>query len=368
MDEARITIIGAGVIGLAIAARLAGICDDVVVLEKNDSYGRETSSRNSEVIHAGIYYPPGSLKAGLCVEGARLLYEYCDKHSIAYKRLGKFIVATAEQGTGVLESLLLNGVNNSIEGLKILSGSEVSLLEPEVACASALYSANSGIFDTHSFMRRLYLEATARGVAFSFGSEVRAIEKARDGFELVVGDEGYRFRTRLLINSAGLYSDRVAAMAGVDIDDSSYALEYVKGHYFSYTGKSPVQRLVYPLPDGEHRGLGVHATPDLCGRLRFGPDSAPVGMIDYRFDESRRSMFFGSASRILPGLDESRFLPDTTGIRPRLKGEGFRDFIIKDEAGRGIPGLINLVGMESPGLTSALSVGGMVEGMVRYQI
>ena len=398
MDKIKITIIGAGVVGLAIVAELSQKYDDIVVLEKHEKFGQETSSRHSEVIHSGIYYPPNSLKAGLCVEGARLLYEYCEKHSIPHSRLGKLIIASDEPEITDLQELYENGIQNGVKGLAIIGKDEINKMEPNVNAVAALYSPNTGIIDSHSLMSRLHGAANSSGVMFSFNTEVDSIEKQKNGY--VIGtrgrkrgsrgdmtlpvipaqagiqkalgsctrndikNNGYKFVSSLIINSAGLSADRIAAMAGIDIDKASYRLSHCKGSYFSYARKSPVKILVYPVPHKDLSGLGIHATLDLGGRLRFGPDADYVDAIDYKVDAGKRDTFYESAKNYIKGLDKEALNPDMAGIRPKIKGDGIKDFVIKHEIDRGMTGFINLTGIESPGLTAALSIAKYVKNII----
>lgn len=365
MDDVSVTIIGAGVIGLAIAAELSKSYPDLVVLERHDSFGRETSSRNSEVIHAGLYYPPGSLKSVLCMEGAELLYKYAGDNSVPHERIGKLVVASGQDGLDRLEAILANARENGVRDLRILAGDEVARMEPAVIADYALYSPNTGIVDSHRLMARLAAEAGSRGVLFSFGSEAGRIDRRDGGYEVLITGEDYRFRTRILINAAGLYADRVAELAGIDADAAGYRIRYCKGSYFSYSKQSPVKHLVYPLPHADLAGLGVHATLDLAGRLRFGPDAQYCDTLDYSVERSRIDSFYEGASGIIAGLDRDAFVPDMAGIRPKLSGPGVHDFIIRHEQDRGLPGLVNLVGMESPGLTASLAIAGRVAAIAR---
>lgn len=365
MDEVGITIIGAGVVGLAVAAELSWRGDDIVVLERHHAFGQETSSRNSEVIHAGIYYPEGSLKARLCVEGADLLYRYCEAHSVPHRKLGKLIVAVDQEETGGIEALYRRGIRNGAKGLQLIDRAEVRELQPMVNARMALHSPYTGIVDSHSLMSALYREARGSGVTFSFDSDVTVIEKTGKGFIIGIADDDYRFLSRVVINAAGLGSDRVAALMGVDIDAAGYRLSPCKGSYFSYQRTSPVTMLVYPLPRHDLTGLGVHATLDLGGRLRFGPDAEYVERLDYGVNSGKADVFYESASRIIRGLDREAFVPDMAGIRPKLGGEGVRDFVIIHEKDRGLEGAVNLVGIESPGLTACLAIARHAGTMVR---
>lgn len=366
MDKVNITIIGAGVIGLAIAAELSQEYDEIVMLEKHDKFGQETSSRNSEVIHSGIYYPSDSLKARLCVEGAELLYAYCERHSIPHSRLGKLIVAVNEDEERQLIELYNTGIQNGLKKLTFIDKNKIAEVEPNINAISALYSPNTGIIDSHSLMESLYKTATASGVLFSFGSDVNLIKKKKAGYLIGIKNDDYKFISKVVINSAGLYSDHIAELAGIDVDSAGYRLKYCKGSYFSYAKKSPVKMLIYPVPLEELVGLGVHATLDLGGRLRFGPDTEYIDAIDYKVDVDKRDIFYKGASKIINGLEREAFVPDMAGIRPKLSGknEKARDFVIKDEAEKGLQGLINLIGIESPGLTACLAIANLVAAMV----
>jgi len=367
MDEVKIAIIGAGVIGLAIAEELSKRHDDIVVLERNDSYGRETSSRNSEVIHSGIYYPEGSLKTRLCIEGAERLYALCAQNAIPHKRLGKLIIATSEIEVLALEKLFEQGRRNGVQDLALLDRNETRRIEPNANAVAALFSPNTGIIDSHALMKHYYSEANAHGVLFTFESEADFLQKEKDGFVIGLKGDDYRFRSRVVINSAGLAADAIAARAGLDIDACGYRLRLCKGSYFSYAKPSPVRTLVYPVPHEHLVGLGVHATLDLGGRLRFGPDAEYVDEIDYKVDAGKREAFYQGAIKIIPGIDCEALVPDMSGVRPKLsgKGEPVRDFVIADESARGLHGLIDLIGMESPGLTASPAIAGMVAGMVQ---
>jgi L-2-hydroxyglutarate oxidase LhgO len=365
MEETHITIIGAGVIGLAIAAELSLTRKEILLLEKHESFGQETSSRNSEVIHAGIYYPQGTLKASLCVEGMELLYSYCRKLSIPHKQIGKLIVAVDNSETGQLMEVMENGKRNGVESLSLVDSSEAKRKEQKVNAVAAVYSPCTGIIDSHAYMKSLYNSARSRGVFFSFGSEVDSLNPEKNGFVIGVKGEPEKIFSRIVINSAGLASDNIAGMAGIDPDDHGYRLDYCKGSYFTYSKSSPVGMLVYPVPQHNLSGLGVHATLDLGGRLRFGPDVEYVKQIDYVVDHNKKSSFYKGASKIIRGLDENAFNPDMAGVRPKIKGEGVKDFIIHHEADRGMNGLINLIGIESPGLTASLAIARHVEKLIK---
>jgi L-2-hydroxyglutarate oxidase LhgO len=359
--------VGAGVIGLAVAAQVAGPGRTVLLLERNPAFGRETSSRHSGIIHAGIYYPRGTLKATLCVRGRRLLYEICERHSVPHKRLGKLVVAVEEEEMGRLESLLARGRENGVEGLRLLSRREVKTVEPNVEAMAALLSPETGIIDDHALMRLFLRWAREKGAIVAFHKEVIDIERRNGGYRVTVKEpEGcFSFTTQVLINCAGLGSDRIAEMSGIDVDRLGYRLHYCLGEYFQLTAGRAVQCPIYPLP--EAAGLGIHITPDLEGRLRLGPNVRYVDRIDYQVDPSQKDAFFQAARRYLPWVQYDDLEPEFAGIRPKLQGpqEGFRDFVISHEADKGFPGLINLIGIESPGLTSSPAIGEMVAGMVR---
>jgi L-2-hydroxyglutarate oxidase LhgO len=365
MDKVNITIIGAGVVGLTIAAELSARYDNIVVLERHDTFGQETSSRNSEVIHSGIYYPEGSLKALLCVDGAGQLYEICERYSIPYKKLGKLIIAADELELKPLEELHKKGQKNNVRGLVILNKNDVNKMEPNAKTIAALYSPDTGIVDSHSLMKHFYNKAKDNGALFAFNSEVNRLDKENDGFVVGIQQDDYQFRSKVVINCAGLSSDYIAKLTGIDIQKSGYELKYCKGSYFSYAKPSPVKMLIYPVPHEELVGLGVHATLDLGGRLRFGPDTEYIDAIDYKVDVDKRDIFYKGASKIIKGLEKDAFIPDMAGIRPKLSGkdEKARDFVIKNEAEKGLDGLITLIGIESPGLTASPAIAKMVADM-----
>jgi len=356
MEKTQVTIIGAGVIGLAIARELSNQFTDIIVLEKNDHFGCETSSRNSEVIHSGIYYPKDSLKAKLCVEGARRLYDYCHSRNIPHQKLGKLIVATTIHEIEQVQALYEKGCDNGVKNLTIIDSKQITDWEPHVPGVMALWSPDTGIVNSHALMASYYHEADHSGVLFAFNSEAKSITLHGNDYEICVGDDEFRFRTQIVINAAGLHADHVAQLAGLDVESLGYRLHYCKGDYFYYAGTAPIHRLIYPVPHKDLTGLGVHATLDLGGRLRFGPDTEFVDRLDYTVDEQKKAAFSKSACKIITGLDESRFIPDIGGIRPKLKGAGVMDFIIRHEAANGLPNFINLIGMESPGLTASLAI------------
>jgi L-2-hydroxyglutarate oxidase LhgO len=369
MADSGIVVVGAGVVGLAVAARLAPRHPDLVVLERNSRHGHETSSRNSEVIHAGIYYPEGSLKARLCVEGNRLLYETCAARGIAHRRCGKIITAGDEAELPALDDLHGRARRNGVE-LDRLSAAATAALEPHVRSVGSLLSPDSGIVSAHGLMDALLHEVREAGAVFQPRSELVGLERHDGAYRLTVRNGGAveSFTAERVVNAAGLQADTVAAMAGIDVDAAGYRQHYCKGSYFSVAPARAglVSRLVYPVP-GRY-SLGVHAVLGLEGRLRFGPDAEYVARddADYRVDAGKAAAFAEAARRLVPALEESDLSPDISGLRPKLQGpgDGFRDFVIAEESGRGLPGLVNLIGMESPGLTAALAIARRVAELV----
>jgi len=367
MEQIDITIIGAGVIGLATAYALADSKKTIFVLERLSSFGQETSSRNSEVIHAGIYYPKDSLKAKLCVEGNKLLYELCAAKNIPHQRTTKVIVASDDKEANELESLYLQGSENGVAGLKLITQKELNELEPNVNGIAALYSPFTGIIDSHSLMKYFADSAKAKGVEISYGSNVRQIKKRRSGYEIIIGDDGdFSFNSRVVINCAGLESDNIAKMVGIN----DYELKLCKGDYFSLAGlkKKMISRLVYPIPHANTVGLGVHATLNLQGEVRFGPDATYIerDKINYDVDPNKAKDFYLAAKKLLPFIELRDLAPDTSGIRPKLQGpnDPVKDFVIRHEKDKGYPGFINLVGIESPGLTASLAIAKMIKDLV----
>jgi L-2-hydroxyglutarate oxidase LhgO len=365
MDKTQITIIGAGVVGLAIAAELSRNHKDIVLLEKETSFGQGTSSRNSEVIQAGIYYLKGSLKAKLSVEGSRLLYKYCQEKKIPHKRLGKIIVAINNGEVKQLEGLLKQGKANYVRDLRYMMGPELAKFEPGVKAVKALYSPNTGIIDSHQLMKALEQEAQANGCLLVYGSQLTAIKREADGYVLSVNGEE-SLKTEIVINSAGLFADQIAAMAGIDIDKAKYRLHLCKGEYFAYTKPSFIKHLVYPVPSHDLTGLGVHSVIDLAGGLKFGPNAEYVGKVDYKVNAAHRRAFWQDVVGLFPQIREEDLAPDQAGVRPKLQGpgQGVRDFVISEESKLGLPGLINLIGIESPGLTASFAIAKMVAALV----
>jgi len=369
MEQAKIAIIGAGVVGLAVAAKLSGKNDSVYVLEKNQKYGRETSSHNSGVIHSGIHYPKNSLKAQLCVKGNAMTYDICEKYHVAYKKLGKLTVAIWEEELDELEKLMRQGQDNGVEGLRFLDKEEVRKLEPNINVERALFSPSTGIVEPDELMNHFYAKASKNGAVLATETEVKNLRKTKDGYgiEGISVEERFTVTAKTVINCAGLYADRIAAMVGLDIDKLGYRLHPCKGDYFRVEGKPPVKMLVYPLPKGA--GLGIHLTPDLGGSIRLGPNAYYVNHLNYEVESSEKE-FREDVERFMPLIRERRIRADSAGIRPKLQGpkDTFRDFIIRHEADRGLFGFINLIGIESPGLTAAPAIGEFVSEIYEKEI
>jgi len=354
-------VIGAGVVGLAISRRLARTGLSIVVVERNESFGRETSSRNSEVIHCGMYYAEDLLKTRLCVHGNPLLYELCRKEKIPFRKTGKLVAATDSSESGVLAGLLAQGRKNGVPGLRLVGARELKELEPNARGVQGLLSPESGIVDSHALMSFLQQDAAAGGVTFGYGCNVRQVTKSAGGVLVEMTDaDGAAFvlHAEIVVNAAGLDADRIAQSAGIDIDAAGYRIHPAKGEYFRVSSRhrGRLRRLVYPVPSPVH--LGAHAVLGLDGGLKIGPNSVATVLGDYAVDPSHEADFFAKASKFLPFLEPGDLTPDMAGIRPKLYrlGEPFRDFVISEESGRGFPGMVNLVGMESPGLTACLAI------------
>jgi len=369
MEEANIVIIGAGIVGLAVAAKLSESNEGVYILEKNAKFGQETSTHNSGVIHSGIHYPPGSLKAKLCVEGNLMIYKICEKYKIPYKPLGKLTVAIEDEEMEELEKLRRWGEANGVEGLKILEKEDVKRLEPNVEVEKALYSPSTGIVEPDELMNYFYAKASQNGAVLATQTEVLGLRKTNDIYELSGTSLGEKFtiKAKSVINCAGLYSDKIAMLIGLDVEKLGYKLHYCKGDYFRLIGKAPVKMLVYPVPKGP--GLGIHLTPDLAGVVKLGPNAYYVDNISYEVNSSEQE-FREDVKRFLPCIRNYELTPDFAGVRPKLQGpgEGFRDFVIRHEADRGFFGFINLIGIESPGLTAAPAIGEFVSEIYENEI
>lgn len=361
MPDTGVTVVGAGVVGLAVAARLAPRHPDLVLLERYAKHGQEASSHNSEVLHAGMYYPTGSLKARLCVRGNGLLYALCARHEIPHRRLTKLIVAVSPEEQPALEEILERGRGNGVE-LRMLSAAEARALEPNVPAVAALFSPNTGIVSAHGLMDHFLHVVREAGAVFQPHTELVGLERRIGDYRLTVrtGGEVESFTSERVVNAAGLEADTVAALAGIDVEAAGYRLHYCKGSYFSVRAAKAglVSRLVYPVPTPV--SLGTHAVLGLDGRLRFGPDVEYQAerRLDYRVDESRRAAFGEAVRHLVPAIRDEDLEPDIAGMRAKLQGPGDppRDFVIAEESGRGLPGLVNVVGIDSPGLTASPAI------------
>ncbi len=361
---------GAGVVGLAAAGAVARGGRSVLVLEAEPGIARGVTSRNSEVIHAGIYYPADSAKTALCIAGRRALYAWCAAKRVPHRKLGKLIVATRPDERAVVEGLCERAVANGVEGIELIGGAEVARLEPEVAALAAVHSRETGIVDVHAFCASLQAEAEAAGAVVLCDRRVRALARHAHGWRLeveVAGAAREAIDAGCVVDAAGLAADAVAGLAGLDVDALGWRLFPCKGDYFALAPGTRLRlsRLVYPVP--QTAGLGIHATLDLAGRVRFGPDTEYVGTLDYRVDPAKAERFREAAQRYLPGLAGAALVPDYAGIRPKLAGpgQGFRDFVIEEASRHGAPGFIACVGIESPGLTAALAIGERVASLAR---
>jgi L-2-hydroxyglutarate oxidase LhgO len=358
-------VIGAGVVGLAIARELALAGREVIVLEAAEGIGTHTSSRNSEVIHAGLYYPKGSLKARLCVAGKNLLYEYCAERGVPHRRIGKVVVASEDAEIDAVKSYVAKAEANGVTDLRWLSAEELRVLEPEVRSVAGFLSPSTGIIDSHAFMLALQGDAENHGASVVFFSPVQSGAVCDGGIQLEVGGaEPMSLHCATVINSAGLFAQDVArSIAGVPAG-SIPPQYFAKAHYYTLSGKSPFRRLVYPVATNAF--LGVHVTLDLGGQARFGPDVAWVDGVDYTFDGAREQLFYSAIRHYYPGLKDGSLQPGYTGIRPKISGpkEPAADFLIQGPGDHGVPGLVNLYGIESPGLTAALAIAHHVAALV----
>ncbi len=357
MERVDCVVIGAGVVGLAVARSLAQAGREVLILEAEAAIGTGTSSRNSEVIHAGIYYPQGSLKARLCVAGRDALYAFCESHGVPYRRCGKLIVATDESQLAGLEALQAHAVANGVDDLRRLDDGEVKALEPQLNAVAGLLSPSTGIVDSHALMLALQGDAEAAGALLALRAPVKAMAVTEAGLRVEVGgDEPMTLLANGVINCAGHAAPVIAAHTEDLAADAVPPRYFAKGSYFSLATATPFRHLVYPLP--EPGGLGVHLTLDLGGQARFGPDVQWVDGLDYAMDESRADGFYAAIRRYWPALPDGALQPAYTGIRPKISGPGepAADFRIDGPAVHGIAGLVNLFGIESPGLTAALAI------------
>ena len=365
MEQVDTVVIGAGVVGLAVARALAMAGREVIVLEAENAIGTHTSSRNSEVIHAGIYYPKDSLKARLCVAGRQQLYAYCADHGVSHQRCGKLIVATSPAQIPQLEKILAQGRANGVTDLTALDLARVRDMEPAVQCVAALHSPSTGIIDSHGLMLAYQGDAEAHGAMLAFTGPVSGGRVQDDGILLEVGGEQpMQLLARRVVNSAGLHAPKVAASLEGFPPAHVPPSYYCKGNYYSLAGRAPFSRLIYPIP--EAAGLGVHVTLDLAGQARFGPDVEWIDKIDYTVDPQRAEKFYAAIRSYWPDLKDGALSPGYSGIRPKIQApsEPARDFMIEGPRDHGVAGLVNLFGIESPGLTASLALGDMVAGLL----
>jgi L-2-hydroxyglutarate oxidase LhgO len=366
MEQVDCVVIGAGVVGLAVARALALAGREVVVLEAAHAIGTGTSSRNSEVIHAGIYYAAGSLKARLCVEGRHLLYAFCAERGIGHKRCGKLIVATDESQVPLLNGILQKAALNGVDDLVLLTRDEAQLREPQLNCVAAIHSPSTGIVDSHALMLTLHGDLENAGGLVVLNSAVAHAQCAQAAIELIAVD-GTRLNARTVVNAAGLLAPSLAKrFAGLPATHTPEAL-FAKGNYFTLSGRAPFSHLIYPVP--QSAGLGVHLTLDLGGQAKFGPDVQWVDSPDdLVVDPARGDAFYAEVRRYWPDLQDGALIPGYAGIRPKINGPDGAggDFLIQGPAEHGVNGLFNLFGIESPGLTSSLAIGGYVANMVSH--
>jgi L-2-hydroxyglutarate oxidase LhgO len=361
-----VAIVGAGIVGLAIARKLAAD-RSVVVLERNARPALEISSRNSGVIHAGIYYPANSLKTRLCVQGRELLYRYCQQHHVPHQRCGKLIVATDNSEEPGLRALQQQAAANGV-ALQWWNQQQLQRAEPQLRASAALFSPHSGIIDTGAYALQLMADVQQRGGDVVMHCSVEQVSARGDGFDVITRSGGteHTLRVKTVINAAGLNAQHLAAQIhGLDARQIP-PLYRCKGHYFRLAKASPFSHLVYPLTDKNAAGLGIHATLDIQGILRFGPDTEYIDDADYQVDDSRREPFRAAIARYFPAITASDLIPDYAGIRPKLQapGAGFHDFVISSEREHGIAGLVNLFGIESPGLTASLAIADHVAALL----
>ena len=358
MEKLDAVVVGGGVVGLAVARALAQSGREVVILEAEDAIGTHTSSRNSEVIHAGIYYPKGSLKARSCVAGKELLYEYCVAHGVPHRRSGKLIVATSQEQVGELENIQKKAHANGVTDVVWMTREQVRALEPEISCVAGLYSPSTGIIDSHALMLAYLGDAEERGAMLALKTHLLGAQVSADGF--VVHTDQMDVACNVLVNSGGLRAPSIAKLVEGYPAEKAPREFYAKGNYYSLARRSPFSRLVYPVP--EPGGLGVHVTLDLAGQARFGPDVEWVERIDYTVDPKRSERFYAAIRKYWPGLPDGALSPGYAGIRPKTAGpkEPAPDFEVQGPSVHGVPGLVHLFGIESPGLTASLALAGIV--------
>ncbi len=359
-DHIDTCIVGGGVVGLAIARELAQPTSEVFVLEQADDYGLGVSSRSSEVIHAGIYYQKGSLKSTLCIKGKSVLYEYCSKRKVPHYRCGKLIVAMDELEEEILESIRLTAIQNGVDDLTYWSKDQLSEREPGVQASLALHSPSTGIVSSRELMGAFVADLSNQGGQLVLNTRVESISRIENGFLLncIIDGKPFDISTRVLVNAAGLGAQSLAGRCDFIKRSDIPELFLCRGRYFAYGGRNPFNHLIYPVPEKTGAGLGVHATIDLGGQLKFGPDVEYVDDEDYSISDDRLDAYYNAAKKYFPGLERDKLLPGYVGIRPKLQGPGdsVRDFCIQSQVDHGVPNYLQLFGMESPGLTSSMAV------------
>ena len=378
MDRVDCVVIGAGVIGLAVAREMALQGRETILLERESAFGTISSARNSEVIHAGIYYPKDSLKAKLCVEGNRMLYEYCRTHHVATQPYGKLIVASDDSQLDDLQAILYKAQQNNVPEIKMITGEQAKSMEPELQCSAAVLSASTGIVDSHGFMLSLLGGFEDAGGMIAYQSPLISAKpigsSAQDGFELEIGGaDGMKIQTKLLINCAGMNAPAIAKKIEGLAQEQIPKAYFAKGNYFSLSGKSPFKHLIYPIP--EPGGLGVHLTLDMGGQAKFGPDVEWLeideeNQIDYTVNPKRGDGFYAAVRKYWPGLKDNALQPDYSGVRAKIvpPNTPAGDFCFNTPKDHGLEGLFNLYGFESPGLTSSLAIAKYLEGQIKSSL
>lgn len=360
MADCSLIIIGAGVVGLSCAQICAANGINVLVIEKHHTFGQETSSRNSEVIHAGLYYPKHLLKSRLCIEGNPLLYQWCSKHNVNFRKTGKYVTASSNEQKERLHEIFQNATDCGLTSLSMLSRSEIENKLPQIIAEEVFFSPETGIIDSHEFMASLEADSINNGALFAYNHKIISIQKVSYGYVIeakTLSGDIVNISCEKIINCSGLAADLTAQSAGIDIDKAGYRQQFCKGHYFRLASKYKFDNLIYPAVPRNSLGLGIHLTIDLNGNAKLGPDSHLLdnNLHDYNVPESLKSFFFNTASLYIKGINPEDIWADYSGIRPKLKIQGFADFIINEESDIFLPGLINCIGIESPGLTSSLA-------------
>ncbi len=365
MEDVNVLIIGAGAVGLAVGYEISRKVDDVVIAEMEDSFGRHTSSRNSEVIHSGIYYQQKSYKAELCVRGNELLYDYCQQNEVPHRRCTKIIVGNGEDDRQKLFELMENGIKNGVEGLRLLDKQEIETLEPRIIASEGLFVPSTGILDTHKYMESLVQNFEENEGFIVYDMKVTEVTH-KDYKYIVKFNNGEVFRVNYLINCAGLFCESISRMLGIDTEAENLKIHWCKGEYYKTNAFSDVKRLIYPLPDPAGVFLGIHLTVNLNNEIRFGPNAYYVDSVDYKMDETYKDEFWKAINTYLK-LDKNQLHLDDVGVRPKLhtKEVKFRDFYIREESDKGLKNFINLMGIESPGLTASLAIAEKVAEMIK---